>query len=99
MTRGGEAVHIIKISRCLPEDLVGLPELAHLALERLDPRALVSGWTGSLASIALGLSHPVAQRLARAADLSRNRVDRFPLRAMLALMVKNHPHRALANLW
>jgi len=42
------------------------------------------------------------QRLARAADLSRDRGDRRPLRGMLALVVQNHPHRAgtdLRGIW
>ena len=44
------------------------------------------------------LPHPVAQCLARAADLLGNRVDRRPLRGVLALVVQNHPNRASTDL-
>ena len=47
------------------------------------------------ALVALGLSHPVAQRLARAADFRRDRIDRCRLRAVLALLVQRHPHRSI----
>ena len=39
---------------------------------------------GPLALVALGLPHPVRQRLRRAADLGRDRGDRRPLRGVLA---------------
>ena len=73
-----------KIGRRLAQDLVGLSQFADLALQRLDSLALVRRRTGPLALIALGLAHPVAQRLARTADLARDRADRRPLRAVLA---------------
>ena len=58
-----------KYAARLAQDLVGLAQLAVLALQRLDPLALVRGRPGAQALVALGLPHPVAQRLARAADL------------------------------
>ena len=42
--------------------------------------------------------HPVAQCLARAADLLGNRVDRRPLRSVLGLVVQDHPNRASTDL-
>ncbi|GJE15017.1 hypothetical protein FOHLNKBM_6094 [Methylobacterium longum] len=87
-----------KILRRLPQDLVGLPEFAVLALQRFDPLALVRRRAGPLALIPLGLANPVPQRLAQTADLTRDRADRCVWRAVLALMVKDQPDRALADL-
>src|SRR5256885_15537170 len=42
--------------------------------------------------------HPVAQCLARAADLLGNRVDRRPLGTVLGLVVQDHPNRASTDL-
>src|SRR3954469_17189710 len=79
-------------------DLVRLPQLAVLALERLDALALVRRWTRPHALVRLGLPHPVTQCLARAADLLGNRADRCPLRGVLALVVQDHPNRAGTDL-
>src|SRR4051794_40948482 len=79
-------------------DLVRLPQLAVLALERLDALALVCRWTKPNALVRLGLPHPVTQRLARAADLLGNRAERRPLRGVLALVVQHHPNRAGTDL-
>src|SRR6476661_8645631 len=80
------------------QDLVGLAQLAVLALQRLDPLALVRGRPGPQALVALGLPDPVTQGLARAADLGRDRLDGRVLRAVLALVVQHHPDRTLADL-
>src|SRR5438874_11049920 len=42
--------------------------------------------------------HPVAQCLARAADLLGNRVDRRPLGSVPGLVVQDHPNRASTDL-
>src|SRR5919205_3994335 len=81
-----------KIRRRLAQDLVGLTQLAHLALQRADPLTLVRARTGALSSVALHLAHPGPQRLRRAADLARDRTDRCPLRGMLAPMLVHHTH-------
>src|SRR3954451_24892112 len=80
------------------QDLVGLPEFAVLPLQRLDPLALVRGRPGPHALVAFSLAYPVPERLARAADLGRNRADRRVLRVVLALVLQQHPNRALAHL-
>src|SRR4051794_8540192 len=80
------------------QDLVGLPEFAVLPLQRLDPLALVRGRPGPHALVAFSLAYPVPERLARAADLGRDRADRRMLRAVLALVFQHHPHRAFADL-
>src|SRR4051812_19791493 len=87
-----------KIGRRLAQDLVGLAQLAVLTLERLDPLALLRARASPQAPITLGLANPVAQGLARAADLGRDRLDGRVLRAVLALVIQHHPDRALADL-
>src|SRR6202166_389548 len=49
-------------------------------------------------TVALGLLHPLMQRLRRAADLGGDRRDRRPARGMLAFVIQNHSHRAGADL-
>src|SRR5262249_60574574 len=80
-----------KIRAGLAQNLVGLAQLADLALERLDPLAIISGRAGPFALVALGLSHPTGQRLRRAADLGRDRYDRRPLRCVLRAVLNPHP--------
>jgi hypothetical protein len=87
-----------KIGRRFPQDLIGLPQFAVLALQRLDPLPLVRRWSSPLTLVPLGLPDPVPQRLARTTDLGSDRADRRILRAVLALVVKHHPDRTLANL-
>src|SRR5919205_1720335 len=87
-----------KISRGLAEDLVGLPQLADLPLQRLEARALIRRQPGAQTLVALGLSDPLAQGLARAADLLRDRADRLVLRGIVAAVIKNQADRSLADL-
>ena len=61
------------------QDLVRAPQLEVLALELLQPRPLVRRQSGPLTRVTLGLPHPVAERLGRAAQLLGNRADRCPL--------------------
>src|SRR6201990_2909216 len=86
-----------KICRRLPQDLVRLAQLAVLALERLDALALVRCRSGPDALVTPRLPHPIAQCLARAANLLGNRVDRRPLRGVLGLVVQDHPNCAGAH--
>ena len=60
--------------------------------------ALVARLTGPDTLVALGLSEPIAERLARAANLGRDRVNGCPLQGMLALVLEDHPHRTGADL-
>src|SRR5262249_8608700 len=75
------------------------PQLEALALELLEPLALVRGQSRAAPLVALGLPHPVPERLRRAPDLLRDRYDGRPLRVMLILMLEHHPHRALSDFW
>src|SRR3546814_8517847 len=87
----GECLHSPrggKTGRRLAQDLVRLPELAVLPLQLLDPRPIRARRPRPRPLIALGLPHPPAQRLRRAADLAGNRADRSPLRAVLARMLQ-----------
>jgi hypothetical protein len=59
------------------EDLVGAPQLLDLAVERLQPLALVAGeQIGSLALVGFGLADPAAQRLALDAEVLGDLGDR-----------------------
>src|SRR5690625_6807850 len=82
----------------LAQDLVGLAQLTHLALERLDLFAFFRGGTGLPAQIPLGLANPVEKRLVGAADLLGNRTDRSPLGAVLVLLIQHHTNRSLPDL-
>ena len=87
-----------KISARLAQDLVGLPKLAVLAFQSLQLCRHIRGNTGAHTTVALGLLHPLMQRLRRAADLGGDRRDRRPARGMLAFVIQNHSHRAGADL-
>src|SRR5947208_12314525 len=87
-----------KICRLLAQYLVRLTQLAVLALERLYALALLRCCTGPQTLAMLSPPHPVAQCLARAADLLGNRVDRRPLGSVLGLVVQDHPNRASTDL-
>src|SRR5271169_4241498 len=87
-----------KIRARLAQDLVGLPKLAVLAFQSLQLCRHIRGNTGAHTTVALGLLHPLMQRLRRAADLGGDRRDRHPARGMLAFVIQNHSHRAGADL-
>src|SRR5438874_2518964 len=87
-----------KYADALRQDLIGLAQFPVLALQRLDPIAVMRCGTGPQTLVALGPPHPAAQRLSRAADLASNRVDRRPLRRMFRLVVKYHAHGAITHL-
>src|SRR5690625_2245540 len=91
-------LRLCKIGASLAQDLVGLSQFTHLALERLDLFALFRGGTGLQAQIALGLANPVEKRLVSTADLLGNRTDRSPLRAVLMLLIQHHPDRSFPDL-
>jgi hypothetical protein len=94
----GGGIHTIKIRARLAQDLVGLPKLAGLAFQSLQLCRHIRGNTGAHTTVALGLLHPLMQRLRRAADLGGDRRDRRPARGMLAFVIQNHSHRAGADL-
>jgi hypothetical protein len=59
------------------EDLVGLAQLAHLALELLEALALGGRQAiTSLAGVGLRLAHPLTQRLVLDAEIARHMRDR-----------------------
>lgn len=77
---------------------MGLPQLADLAFQRLDALAPLAGGAGSLATVALGLLHSTAQRLACAANLGSDRADRSPLRGVITLLLAHQANRSLTYL-
>ncbi len=83
-----------QIRRRLALDLVGLTQLA----AKLGQFFLFfTRRTGAQAVVALGLSCPVAKRLARTTDRRDNRLDHPSLQSVLAAVIQNHPNRTLAN--
>jgi hypothetical protein len=95
---GGRALTSGEIRAGLAQDLVGLAQLAVLALQRFEALTLIGRDAGFAAGISLGLVHPTAQRLGRTADLGRDRHDRCPLRGVLRSMLTHHPDSALTHL-
>src|SRR3954471_858158 len=61
-----------KIGRCFAQDLIRLAKLSVLPLQRSDPLTFVTREPRPLPLVALGLPHPLPQRLACAANLRRN---------------------------
>src|SRR5690606_14375322 len=79
-------------------NLIRSPELTILTLEPLDPLKLRRPRARPLALIPLRLPHPAPQRVTRATDLLRNRLDRRPLRRVFPLGVQHQPNRPLPDL-
>ena len=73
-------------------------EFVQRLLQRLDALTFLGHRPGTLPAVMLGLSQPVAQRLAAAADLSRDRADRRPLRSVFARILAHQARRQFANL-
>jgi hypothetical protein len=95
---GGRCCRLGEKRAGLAQDLVGPAQLTVLSLTLLDPQPLGRTWPVALAQIALGMAHPAAQRLRRAADLACHRLDRRPLRCVLVLIVQDQPQCALSHL-
>lgn len=98
MTRGGEAVHTIKIRRRLAQDPVGLAQLTVLALQRLQVICHLGWYTDPLAAVDLGLLDPFKQGLGNAAYLLRDRGDGCPARRMVTFVIQHHAHRTGVDL-
>jgi len=80
------------------QDLVGLAQFAHLALEFLDALRPSRRRAWALAAVAFALVNPLAQRLGHPTDPAGDRLDRRPLRRLLNLGVEDHSHRTLDHL-
>src|SRR5215213_8485719 len=75
-----------------PQDLVGLAQLAHLALQALEPLALIRGQAiAARTVVGLGLAHPLTQRLPVDAEILGDMRDR-------AAALHDEPHRAFTQL-
>ena len=81
----------------LAQNLVGLPQLADLAFQRLHLVSDLPRDTGTLAAGDIGLLDPFMQRLRNAADLFGNRYHGRPSERVVPLVNENHPHRSLAD--
>ena len=73
-------------------------KLAVLALQRLEPLTLGARQPWTTALVAFGLTHPLAQRLAGAPNLLRDRPHRRPLRVMCRLVLQHHANRSFPHL-
>src|SRR5262249_28670053 len=85
-------------SRCLAQDLVGAFQLQVLAFELLEALSFRTRQPGAFALVTLGLPYPFTQGLPCAADLTRNRDDRRPLRLVFPLMLEHHPNSPFTEL-
>src|SRR5262245_24350249 len=85
-------------SRRLAQDLVGPLQLADLAFEFLEAITFRTRQSGALSLVALRLPNPFTQGLPRAADLSRNRDDRRPLRLVFPPVIEHHPNSPFTEL-
>ena len=86
-----------KISRSLTKNLVGLPKLPVLTLQRLQLVRNIRWNAGALTLVTLSLLHPLVQGLRHATNLLCDRHHSRPSRGMIPLMIENHPHRTVAN--
>ena len=73
-----------------------MTQLAYLSLQSLDP--LLGRGAVALTPVAFGIPNPLAQRFSGEADPCCDQGDDCPLRGVLALMVRDHPHRTGENL-
>src|SRR5215207_8259191 len=80
------------------QDLVGPPQLAVLALQRLEPLALVTGQPRAEAVIGLSPADPLAQRLSGDPKLVRDGGDHRPLGGVLVLVLEHQPDGPLPQL-
>ena len=81
-----------------PFVLVGPFQLADLAFEFLETITFRTRQAGALSLVALRLPNPFTQGLPCAADFSRDRDDRRPLRLVLPLVIEHHPNSPLTEL-
>src|SRR3954453_5365625 len=79
------------------QDLIRLAKLSLLPLQRSDPLTFVTGEPSPMPPVALGLPHPLPQRLACAANLRCNGSNCRPLRSMIAAMLQHHAHRTFLH--
>src|SRR5690606_41288255 len=86
-----------KIRRRRSQDFVGPLKLEVLALQLLQTLAIRSAHSCALTFVTLRLLHPASQGLAGTTDLSCDRLDRGPLRAILIPVLRDHPHRTVPN--
>src|SRR5262249_53687576 len=69
-----------------------------LAFELLEALSFRTRQAGAFALVTLGLPYPFTQGLPGAADFTRNRDDRRPLRLVLPLMLEHHPNSPFTEL-
>ena len=98
MARPAVELRLGEICAGLAQDLVGLAQLAVLALQGVQLGGHVGGDAGAVAAVGLRLLDPLVQRLRRTADPGRDREDRLPARWVIALTLQQEPHCARPDL-
>jgi hypothetical protein len=83
----GSKLRLGKIRRRLAQNFVGLTQSTDFPSKHLDPIALGSRLVRPRSLLPLGLAHPFAEGLRRAADLGGDRTDRRPSRRVLAPVI------------
>ena len=96
--RAAVELRLCEICGRFPQYLIGLPQLAVLTLQRLDPVPLLARHSVPGSSVYLGLDHPAAQALPAASALRGNRPDRSRPVRMTSFIRQNHPDRSFAGL-
>ena len=84
--------------RSTAQYLIGLSQLAVLALQRLETISHLGRHASTLAAVHLGLFLPTRSGYAPSIHLLGNRNHRCPARLMICLMIQHHPYRTLAHL-
>ena len=85
-------------SRGRLQNLVGPAQLEVLLFQLLEPAPFVGGQPGPLAGIGLGPPDPLSKGLVVDRQLRRDRLDRLPLRRVIALVIEDHPHGPFPDL-
>jgi hypothetical protein len=78
--------------------LIRPAQLLDLPLEVLHSGPLIGAEPGPSTIVDLRSTDPDAQGLPVDVELPGDRLDRFPLRRVLVLVLEHHPHRALTQL-
>jgi hypothetical protein len=80
------------------QNLLGLTQLAVLAFKLFDTSLLSTGRSRPLATITLGLMHPIAKTVWRTAQFAEDRSMRCCVASLFVAVLRNTPHRRFAEL-
>ena len=89
---------VSKAPHCLGAISFDATELFHLSTELFQLVTFIGGEARALAGVGLGSADPLAKCFVVDRQLGRNGLDGLPLRRVLVLVVKHHPHGPFTNL-